>query len=149
MIESVSDPIIKRVNRGAYDQPFSGVGIEFEPLGVMPDRSGVTLHETGFIESNARWNFPGVFSPFWRLHYNATRGHCMLFGDRMVELVPGEVILTPPHCLFHCLGANPVPTFWMIFSFARRIHPQVVPPVIMKARDTDLCLIRDLRSLVI
>ena len=148
MISYVSDSIIERVNTGAYEQPFSGVGVEFDPLGLNPDRQGVTLHETGYIVDNARWNFPGVFSPFWRLHYNESRGHCMLFGDRMVELVPGVVILIPPHCLFHCLGGNPVPTFWMAFSFSRRIHAEAELPLILPARDTDRCLIRDLSRLV-
>ncbi len=148
MISYVSDWIIERVNRGAYEQPFSGVGVEFDPLGVNPDRQGVTLHETGFIEGNDRWNFPGVFSPFWRFHHNGSRGHCMLFGDRMVELVPGVVILIPPHCLFHCLGGNPVPTFWMAFSFSRRMHAEAVLPAILTARDTEMCLIRDLSRLV-
>lgn len=139
---------MKRVNTGAYDRPFSGVGIEFDPLGIQPARSAVTLHETGYLETNARWNFPGVFSPFWRFYHNASRGHCVLFGDQMVELVPGAIMLIPPHCLFHCLGGNPVPSFWMAFSYSRRLHGDVEPPVLLKARDTDLCLIRDLINLV-
>ena len=145
----MSDPINARVNRGAYDRPFSGVGIEFDPLGIQPGRSGVSLHETGFLAENPQWNFPGVFSPFWRLYYNASRGHCAVFGERMVELLPGRIMLIPPHCLFHCLGGNPVPTFWIAFSFTRRLHRDVVPPVLLKARDTDLCLIRDLRDLIL
>jgi len=145
----MSDPINGRVNRGAYDRPFSGVGIEFDPLGIKPGRSGVSLHETGFLQTNAQWNFPGVFSPFWRFYYNSSCGHCVLFGEQMVELVPGRIMLIPPHCLFHCLGGNPVPTFWMAFSFTRRLHRDVVPPVLLKGRDTDLCLIRDLKNLVL
>ena len=144
----MSDPITCRINRGAYDLPFSGVGIEYDPLGITPGRSGLTLHETGFMEANSRWNFPGVFSPFWRFYYNASRGHCVLFGDRMVELVPGVVMLIPPHCLFHCLGGNPVPTLWMAFSFTRRLHTDMLPPVLLEARDTELCLIRDLKELI-
>ena len=145
----MSDPITCRINRGAYDLPFSGVGIEYDPLGITPGRSGLTLHETGFLEANSRWNFPGVFSPFWRFYYNASRGHCVLFGDRMVELVPGVVMLIPPHCLFHCLGGNPVPTLWMAFSFTRRLHTDMLPPVLLEARDTELCLIRDLKELIL
>ena len=145
----MSDPINGRVNRGSYDRPFSGVGIEFGPLGIKPERSGVSLHETGYLEANAHWNFPGVFSPFWRFYYNASRGHCVLFGEQMVELVPGRIMLIPPHCLFHCLGGNPVPMFWMAFSFTRSLHCDVVPPVLLKARDTDLCLIRDVKELVL
>ena len=67
----------------------------------------------------------------------------------MVELVPGLIMLIPPHCLFHCLGRNPVPTFWMTFSFTRRLHRDASPPVLLKARDTDLCLIRDVHALVL
>ena len=84
----VSYSIRGRVNVGAYDQPFSGVGIEFDPLGVTPGRTGITLHESGFLPANDAWNFPAVFSPFWRLYYNARRGHSVLFGNRRVELTP-------------------------------------------------------------
>jgi len=145
----MSVPINGRVNSGAYDRPFSGVGIEFDPLGIKPGRSGVSLHETGFLAANSQWNFPAVFSPFWRFYFNEFRGHCVLFGERMLELLPGQIMLIPPHCLFHCLGGNPVPTFWMAFSFTRRLHRDVVPPVLLKARDTDLCLIRDLKNLIL
>jgi hypothetical protein len=32
----------------------------------LPAR-GIVLHECGHIAANRRWNYPGVFSPFWRL----------------------------------------------------------------------------------
>jgi AraC-like DNA-binding protein len=144
----VSDPIRSRVNVGAYEQPFSGVGIEFDPLGVKPGRTGITLHETGYLPANAQWNFPATFSPFWRLIYNASRGHCVLFGERMIELTPAHIMLIPQHCFFHSLGANPVPTFWMTFSFTRHLHPDHTIPVLLPPRDTELCLIRDLRELI-
>ena len=144
----VSDSLMGRINRGAYDQPFSGVGVEFDPLGVKPGRTGITLHESGFIPANSDWNFPSVFSPFWRLYYNSNRGHCVLFGERVVELRPTHLMLIPPHCLFHCLGANPVPTFWLAFSFTRKLSPDQGTPVLLKPHDTELCLIRDLRKLI-
>ncbi|WP_158277383.1 AraC family transcriptional regulator [Opitutus sp. ER46] len=144
----MSFPLPGRINRGAYDQPFSGVGIEFDPLDVKPGRSGLTLHEAGFVADNGDWNFPGVFSPFWRLYRNHRRGHCVLFGDQMIELTPDRIVLVPPHCLFHCLGGNPVPTFWLAFSFARKLHPQQSLPVLLAPRDTELCLIRDLEALI-
>lgn len=145
----VSNPIKARVNVGAYDRPFSGVGIEFDPLGVKPGRTGITLHESGFISANNNWNFPAVFSPFWRLYYNAQRGHCVLLGERMVELTPAHILLIPPHRLFHCLGANPVSTFWLAFSFTRRPHAKQSVPILLPPRDTELCLIRDLRELIL
>lgn len=137
------------MNRGSYDLPFSGVGIEFDPLGIPPGRSGLALHETGFLKASSHWNFPGVFSPFWRFYYNASPGHRVVFGERVVELVPGIILLIPPHCLFHCQGENPVPAFWVAFSFTHRLGGDVVPPVLLKARDTELCLIRDLMELIL
>ena len=145
----MSDPIRLRINVGAYDRPFSGVGIEYDPLGVRPDRTGITLHEAGYLPANAQWNFPGVFSPFWRLYYNASRGHCVLFGEQMTELTPKHLMLIPPHCLFHCLGGNPVENFWIAFSFARKLHPDSPLPVLLTPSDTELCLIRDLRKFIL
>jgi AraC family transcriptional regulator, arabinose operon regulatory protein len=147
-LNSMSDSLVARVNVGAYDRPFSGVGIEFDPLGIQPGRTGITLHETGFHPANAGWNFPGVFSPFWRFYFNTDRGHCVLIGEQMAELTSNRIILVPPHCLFHCLGQNPVAHFWITFSFTRHLHPETPLPVVLPPRDTELCLIRDLKALV-
>jgi len=148
-LKCVSDPIRRRVNVGAYECPFSGVGIEYDPLGVKPGRTGITLHESGFIAANAEWNFPAVFSPFWRLYHNEARGHCVVFGERMIELTPRHLMLIPPRCLFHCLGGNPVPTFWLAFSFSHHPHSHLEPPILLLPRDTEMCLIRDLRELIL
>ena len=137
-----------RINLGAYDRPYSGVGIEYDPLGVKPDRTGIILHEAGYLPANQDWNYPSVFSPFWRLYYNSKHGHCVLFGDRMVELTPRHLLLIPPDCLFHCLGTNPVPTFWLAFSAAGKLDSSQEAPVLLPPRDTELCLIRDLKRLI-
>lgn len=137
-----------RINVGAYDQPFSGVGIEYFPLGVKPERSGLTLHESGYLPDNADWNFPSVFSPFWRLYYNSQPGHCILFGDRMEELTPDHLMLIPDHALFHCLGQQPVPTFWIAFSFSGKLRHDMTAPVLLPPRNTEMCLIEDLRGLI-
>ena len=145
----VSDSLTGRVNVGAYDRPFSGVGIEYDPLGVKPGRTGITLHEAGYLAANDHWNFPAVFSPFWRFYYNTAAGHRVLFGERTVQLTPTHLVLIPPHSFFHCLGENPVPTFWLAFSFTRKpAHDQGIP-VLLPPRDTELCLIRDLRELIL
>lgn len=138
-----------RVNVGAYDRPFSGVGVEFYPLGADPGSAGLTLHESGFLPENRDWNYPSVFSPFWRLCYNAQAGHCVLFGERVIELTPERLVLIPDHCQFHCLGENPVPAFWLAFSFTRQLRPDVDVPVLLVPRDTELCLIRDLKALIL
>jgi AraC family transcriptional regulator, arabinose operon regulatory protein len=147
-IKFVSDSIKLRINVGAYDRPFSGVGIEFDPLGAPPGRTDITLHESGHLPNNVDWNFPSVFSPFWRLYYNEQRGHCVYFGDWIVELTPEHIVLIPPHVLFHCVGTNPVSTLWLAFSFTRKLHSEVEVPALLKPRDTELCLIRDLRQLI-
>ncbi len=148
-VNFVSYSIQGRINVGAYDRPFSGVGVEYDPLGVKPGRTGITLHETGYLPANTDWNYPSVFSPFWRLYYNGEPGHCVLFGESMVELTPKDMMLIPPHCLFHCLGTNPVPTFWIAFSFTRTLSKDHIPPLLLKPRDTELCLIRDLQHLIV
>jgi len=135
-------------NQGAYSQPFSGVGIEFDPLGAPPDRTGITLHESGYLTDNSDWNFPSVFSPFWRLYHNRRRGHCMLFGDEVIELSPDRLVLVPPDRYFHCLGQNPVPHCWLDFSFSRRPDARHAVPIILKPAPTELCLIRDLCRLI-
>lgn len=125
------------------------MGIEYDPLAVRPGRTGITLHETGYQPANSEWNFPAVFSPFWRLYYNESRGHCVLFGDRAVELIPAHMAIIPPHSFFHCLGKNPVATFWLAFSFTRKLARDQDIPVLLAPRDTELCLIRDLRGMVL
>jgi len=137
-----------RTNVGAYDQPFSGVGIEYYPLGVSPGISGVTLHETGYLPDNSQWNFPSVFSPFWRLHYSGDEGHCLLFGDDIIELNPDILILIPDHQLFHCLGQKSVPTWWQSFSFTGHLGAEMVVPVQLPVRDVELCLLDDLKTLI-
>ena len=148
-ISFVSNSVHRRINRGAYDRPYSGVGIEYDPLGITPDRAGITLHEAGYLPANCDWNYPGVFSPFWRLYYNSQGGHCVLFGERMIELTPEHIMLIPPHCLFHCLGLNPVPTFWLAFNFSQTLDAALTPPVLIAPRDTEMCLIRDLQQLIV
>lgn len=144
----MSDSLKCRINVGAFGRPFSGVGIEFDPLGAQPGRTGITLHESGHLPANADWSFPCVFSPFWRLYYNEQRGHCVYFGDWIVELTPEHIVLIPPHVLFHCVGTNPVSNIWLAFSFTRKLHPEVEVPALLEPRDTELCLIRDLKKLI-
>ncbi len=136
------------VNWGAYDQPFSGVGVAYYPLGVAAKESTVTLHESGYLPDNAHWNYPSVFSPFWRLYYNLDEGHCLLLRDGILELTPDKLVLIPDHVFFHCLGENPVRTFWMAFSSGRKLHQEIEAPVELSPRDTELCLIRDLQELI-
>ncbi len=142
---SLSD--LRRRNRGAYSSPFSGVGVEFLPLGILPDHSGLVLHESGYLPRNDWWNFPNVLSPFWRLAYNFNRGHRMIFPGRTIELTPEHLALVPDHQMFHCQGAVPVRSFWMAFSVAWRLEPRQPIPILLRPTKAEKALLRELTGL--
>ncbi len=119
-----------RVNVGAYDSPFSGVGKEYEPLGLAPERySGVVLHEAGYWPGNYDWNFPSVYSPFWRIMYDYQPGHFLRFDDRSIPTGPDQVFVIPSHQLHDCMGDPPVPSLWFTFSCARQVNPHQEQPI--------------------
>jgi AraC-like DNA-binding protein len=135
---------LKRRNRGAYTLPFSGVGMEFFPLGVLPDQSGVVLHEAGYLAENDWWNFPNALSPFWRLYYNNRPGHKVIFHDAEYELDSDHIMLIPDHQLFHSQGNDPVPHCWITFQVARRLHPAQRIPIRLRPRRVERQLLRQL-----
>jgi AraC family transcriptional regulator, arabinose operon regulatory protein len=138
---------LRRRNRGAYTSPHSGVGVEFLPLGILPDHSGLVLYETGFLPRNDWWNFPNTLSPFWRLYYNSAPGHRVLFADREIELTPRHFVIIPDHQLFHSRGHVPVPHLWMTFNIARRFAPGQPVPLLLRPTATELAILGDIRSL--
>ena len=137
---------LRKRNRGAYGSPFSGVGLEFYPLGVAPDHSGVVLHEVGFLPRNDWWVFPNVFSPFWRLYYNSRAGHKVIFPDREVPLTPKHIMIIPEQCLFHCEGRAAVPNLWLAFSVARRLETGTRVPLLLKPGPTSCSCCRAMRG---
>jgi AraC-like DNA-binding protein len=144
----VSKSTLQKRNRGAYDQPFSGVGVEFYPLGVPPDHSGAVLHETGYLAHNDWWNFPDVLSPFWRLYYNFDPGHSVVFGEREIPLTPRHILLIPDGHLFHCRGCKPVRNLWLAFSSAFRLESGQPAPILLRPTRTELALLRDVARLI-
>ena len=143
----VSNPARRAKNRGAYSSPYSGVGEEFFPLGVPPDHAGFVLHEVGYDPENEDWDFPSVLSPFWRLYYNSQAGHCVVFGDRPIELTPDRLVLIPDQQLFHCQGNRPVTHTWLAFSVARRPAAEQAMPILLSPRRIELDLLEDLGRL--
>ena len=123
-------------------------GLEFYSENVRPERTGITLHWSGWSPDSAHWNYPDYFNSSWRLYYNSHRGHCLQFGERIIELTPDHIVLVPSHCRYHCFGEKPTPAFWLTFTFTRRLHPDQEIPALLEPRDTELCLIRDLRALI-
>ena len=145
----MSDSVNIMRRDGAYEHPFSGDGVEFSPLGVQADHAGIVLHETGFDPCNSNWNFPSVLSPFWRIYYNTRRSHCVVFGDDCYELDPEHILLIPDRQLFHCLGQKPTPSFWIHFSFDRRLAPDQAVPILLRPEEFELGLIAQISSLIL
>jgi AraC family transcriptional regulator, arabinose operon regulatory protein len=137
----------QRVNTGAYTTPFSNTGIEFFPPGVLPGHSGVVLHESGYLRHNRGWNFPNMFSPFWRLIYDFQRGHTIAFPGREVPLGPERIVLLPDHHRCDFCETRPAPTFWLHFSHPRRPVPRQPIPIELAPSRTEMDLIGDLRAL--
>ena len=137
----------RRHNTGAYTTPFSNTGIEFFPLGVLPGHSGVVLHESGFVRSNRDWNFPDMFSPFWRLIYDFRLGHKIVFPEREVALGPERIVLLPDHHRCHFQETRPTPTFWLHFSHPRRPVPLQPIPIELVLTRIEMDLIGELVTL--
>ena len=143
----MSDSALRLRNRGAYTSPFSGVGVEFFPLGVPPDHSGLVLHEAGYLPRNDWWDFPNVLSPFWRLYYNARRGHKVIFAHGEVELTPETLVVIPDRQLFHCRGHKPVPNLWLAFNVTCRLASGQTVPIVLQPTRVERALMRDFSRL--
>lgn len=124
-----------RRNVGAYERPFSGVGEEFEPLGIAPGETGIVLHETGYWARNRYWNFPNVYSPFWRVYYEYGRGHAVRFGGKVTPMGPHQVMVIPNHQRFDCMGDPPIPALWFSLSCARSADPRQPMPILVPMND--------------
>lgn len=136
-----------RENIGAYEQPFSGVGVEFDPLGAPFVHAEFVLHEVGYWARNYDWNYPSVYSPFWRVYYDFEPGHAVQFGDLQTELGPDRLIVIPNHQRFDCLGDPPVPKLWLHFSCPWSIEPDSKIPIVIPVNDVLLALIGELPDL--
>ena len=133
----------RRKNIGAYDQPFSGVGMEFEPLGAPPEQLEFALHETGYWEKSYGWNFPDVYSPFWRVYYDFREGHFVRFDGESIPLGPDRIVIIPNHQRFDCLGDVPVPQLWMQFSCAWHVDPATEMPIVIAPNATAKAMIAE------
>jgi len=118
-----------RRNLGAYEQPFSGVGMEFDPLGSPPVETEIALHEVGYWPENYDWNYLSVYSPFWRAYYDFQPGHAVRFGQRDTSLGPHALVVIPNHQRFDCLGDQAVPKLWLDFSCDWNVEPQTPMPI--------------------
>ncbi|MCW1923855.1 AraC family transcriptional regulator [Luteolibacter arcticus] len=119
------------LNRGCYQQPQSGVGMEFSPLSGPVRETQIVLHETGYLTKNDWWHFPNTISPFWRFYYNATPGHKVIFADCEITLGPEHVVIIPDRQIFHSHGTEAVRHFWLTFTIG--VLPQKSEPIVLPA----------------
>lgn len=146
-IHIMSFPATARRNRGAYGNPFSGVGVEFAPLAPAPAAPGVLLHEAGYNPRSRDWMFPNVLSPFWRLYFNARPGHRVVMEDGAeTRLGPDRIVLIPDGVLFHCRGRASAPHLWLAFQCARRLDASQAVPVALGPRVEERRTIRRLAA---
>jgi AraC family transcriptional regulator, arabinose operon regulatory protein len=137
-------PGTKGKNLGAYQSPVSGVGIMHDPDWTNPPPRGAVLHECGYLEENRTWNFTRVFSPFWRLYFNAEPGHSVIFDNEVIELGPDRIVVIPPHRQFHCRSTRPVPSLWVHFSISRKVSDRSGPALVFKPSSAEVALVREL-----
>ena len=143
-----SEPSQPWSSLGAYASPFTGQGVDFEPLSLKPFALDVAIHESGFFPRRPHWNYQNVFSPFWRLYYDFESGHRVIFPDREVRLGPDRLILIPDHQLFHTAGTEGKPHFWIHFGIERHLSPAMSVPLELTPSSTELSLIGDLKNLL-
>jgi len=132
---------------GAYSSPISGEGFACNETSATDCRPDIMLHEAGYLADRQDWNYPRVFSPFWRLYYDLEPGHAVIFDGRRLELGPDRLMLIPDHCLFHTAGDPPRPKFWLHFSQTRPISPHRIEPIILVPTAAETALIRELLPL--
>ena len=132
----VSYPVKIRKNVGAYTTPYSGVGVEYAPLGATSNEAAPLLHEVGYQPQNKEWNFPSVLSPFWRACYNLDSGHKILLEGVEYELGPEHILIIPEHQLFHCISHGTARTFWIHFSMPGKAEFKQHAPILLKPEAT-------------
>lgn len=97
--------------------------LEYLPLGIPPDFSGLALHHVGYWRRNTWLDFPLVLHPFWRCYYNLRAGHRVIFPDGAVELGPHAFVIIPDQLFFRFQGGPPTPHLALAFSLDRRLAP--------------------------
>jgi AraC-like DNA-binding protein len=140
---------IKVVSPSQLSPVYSGFGIEFSPPGTTNSAVHPILHETGYLPNNAKWNFPSVLSPFWRVYYNLDGGHRIFIDDEAHELIPGRLCIIPDQVFIHCEGEHPVRHFWMAFSLpGRRIDLEHPLPIALAPSTEESGLVAGISALI-
>ena len=109
-------------------------GNRFSPLALLPDQSGVVLHEVGYVRRNERWAYSSSSDSVWHLFFNARAGHKVVFGHTEHPLTPDHVMLIPGGHSFAGMGQGAVPHCWMKFALSRRLAGAQAVPLLLTPR---------------
>lgn len=74
------------------------------------------LHECGYLQDCAEWNYDGLASPFWRLYHNGKKGAAILSRGERIPLSADEVVIIPENVPFDSRGRAGVPHLWIHFD---------------------------------
>jgi len=97
----------------------------------------------GFQRRNRHWNFPQVFSPYWRLYYNFSAGHYVEHEGTRYPLAPGHFLLIPDNVLFHCVSSTKsCDHFYLHFLIQPGHLPRLRMPVAVAADSVSLAMIK-------
>ncbi|ODT56981.1 MAG: hypothetical protein BGP01_07795 [Paludibacter sp. 47-17] len=107
----------------------------------------VVLH-TGFAFHHADWNFSNVCSPFTRLHYVKSGNARLIHGDKIYEMKPGYLYLTPAY-VTHGYACDGILELYYIHLYEQpgerqRLFDRYRFPVEVKAQPYDMQIIRRL-----
>lgn len=120
-----------------YFDPVTGAGVGLGAGVVTP----LAIHECGVLRSDARWDYAGVCSPFWRAYHNLETGDAVRCGGRRWELGPDRVILLPEDVVFDCVHRTGGGHLWIHFSAGepgRRVPEALPRRVILDAAEQAL-----------
>ncbi len=113
--------------------PYSPDALNF-PEGSSVERfSRVRVYAVGVQPGMKDWNYPQVFSPFWRLYSNRGPGWRLRIGEQLYPLNEGQLMLVPSHLLFHCENDAPADHCWIHADVAAEWRSSIALPLQLDA----------------
>lgn len=115
------------------------------------DNLNFILLNVGYSEMNANWNWKSVYSPFARI-YHVTGGEARTYiGDKVYDLKPGHIYLTPPFTL-HDDECDSYFSLYYIHFYEKAINKESIFdkyefPIGIEASSLDLQLTERLMSI--
>jgi AraC-like DNA-binding protein len=74
------------------------------------------VHECGVMRLDAKWDYRGVCSPFWRAYLNFSTGAAVESNGIRFPLRPETLIILPSETVYHCLPKEGVRHLWIHFT---------------------------------